>query len=64
MLELKNQDPGIGIVSYPETGLQQVNFFLRSNEKFFFCIFYNWKTKSRSSQLDLQILFKLIMISI
>ena len=45
MLELKNQDPGIGIVSYPETGLQQVNFFLRSNEKFFFVFFTTGKQR-------------------
>ena len=37
MLELKNQDPGIGIVSHPKTGVQQVItvFLLHSNEKFF-----------------------------
>ena len=66
MLELKNQDPGIGIVSHPKTGVQQVItvFLLHSNEKFFFCIFYNWKTKSRSCPLDLQILFKLTIKSI
>lgn len=37
MLELKNQDPGIGILSYPKTGVQQVLivFLLHSNESFF-----------------------------